>query len=68
MKLAKARALVHRFCNATHDMAFLGTIPLFSDDPDEQLAINAERRRIHTNFTRAENALIKALTEGENAE
>ena len=65
---AKAESLIYRFAVATTDMAFIGTIPMFSDDPDEQRAINAERRRIERNLTRTRNALLNALTKGECVE
>lgn len=64
----RAERLVKAFEEATYEIAFIGTIPLFSDDPDEQRAIDRERRRLRTNFTRTRNALLNALTKGECVE
>ena len=64
----RAKTLIYRLEVAATEMAFIGTIPVFSDDPDEQRAINAERRRLNTNLTRARNALLRALTEGDDTE
>ena len=58
---ANPEKLVNRFSDAVHDMAFLGAIPLFSDDREEQAAIDAERGRIQRNYSRTRNALLKAL-------
>ncbi len=57
----KAERLVAAFEDAVNDHVFLGTIPDFSPDPEEQQAIDRERRRIQTNYTRTRNRLIKAL-------
>lgn len=65
MTRSEAETLILRFQGAAEDFAFIGSIPRFSDDPDEQALINAERRRLHTNLSRTRNALIAALTSKE---
>ena len=57
----KAERLVAQFEAAVVDHAFIGTIPEFSDDPEEQMLIDRERRRLTTNLTKTRNRLIKAL-------
>lgn len=53
---------VDAFERAVADKAFEGAIPLFSDDREEQQALDAEHRRIRTNYTRARNRLLALLS------
>lgn len=46
------------FERAVVDHAFLGAIPLFSDDPEEQAAIDHERSRIINNYCRKRAAML----------
>jgi len=54
-------ALVAQFERAVEEHAFIGTIPLYSEDDDEQRRINAERRRLTTNLTKTRNNLLREL-------
>lgn len=54
-------ALIQQFERAVEEYAFIGTIPLYSDDDDEQRRINAERRRLTSNLTKTRNNLLREL-------
>ena len=56
---AKLQAAIDRFAGAVEDYAFLGTIPVYSDDDEEQRAIDRERSRIVNEREQAETALKK---------
>jgi len=62
-KLAKAIAA---FEKAVDEMAFIGTIPVYSDDPEEQVLITQARKRLKTNYTRTKNRLWKLYKEKTN--
>lgn len=53
---------VDAFERAVEDKAFEGTIPVFSDDREEQQALDAAHKRIQTNYTRARNRLLALLS------
>jgi hypothetical protein len=53
--------MLDAFESAVYDKAFEGTIPAWSPDREEQKLIDAARRRIKTNYTKARNRLLKAL-------
>jgi hypothetical protein len=59
--MTAAEKMVAAFEAAVKEHAFIGTIPLYHHDPDEQRAIDAERRRITTNYTKTRNRLLKVL-------
>jgi len=54
-------ALIQQFQRAVEEHAFIDTIPLYSEDDDEQRRINAERRRLTTNLTKTRNNLLREL-------
>jgi hypothetical protein len=57
----KADRMIRQFEHAVIEHADLGTIPLWSDEADEQKRINRERERIMGNYMRARIRLLKAL-------
>jgi hypothetical protein len=54
-------AIVAQFERAVAEHEFIGTIPLYSEDADEQRRINAERRRLVSNLTKTRNNLLREL-------
>lgn len=56
---AVAERLLDRFESAVIDHEDLGSIPVFADDPDEQRAIDRERRIRKSNYTRTRNRILK---------
>ena len=54
-------ALIQQFERAVEEHAFIGTIPLYFEDAEEQRRADAERRRIKANLTRTRNNLLKEL-------
>lgn len=65
MDRARAALLLAQFERAVIDHGDLGTIPLFSPDAQEQRHINATRRNIKAQYTKARNRLLKALLNPE---
>jgi hypothetical protein len=57
----KIEQAIDAFERAVNDAFEEGAIPLYSDDREEQRMINAARRRIRSNYTRARNRLLKML-------
>jgi len=65
MPSARQIALVLQFEQAVEEHAFIGCIPVVSEDHDEQLAINKERRRLTANLTKTRNNLLLELARVE---
>ena len=63
----KPEALVDAFEKAVEEFAFIGTIPGYSEDMEEQRAMDAERATLRRNRTRARNQLLKALESAQLA-
>lgn len=59
--MTRQEKLIDQFERAVEEQAFLGTIPVYSHDREEQQAIDATRKHIKANYTRARNRLLKEL-------
>lgn len=58
--MSVTRKQIDAFKAAVEELAFLGTIPEYSDDKEEMAAITQARARIKRNYTRSHNALLRA--------
>lgn len=61
MKRAEAERLLDRFEVVASNHDALGSIPVFSDDAEEQRLINFTRRSYKSAYTRTRNRLLKLL-------
>ena len=54
-------ALIQQFERAVTEHEWIGTIPVFCEDADEQRRADAERRRLTSNLTKTRNNLLREL-------
>ena len=54
-------AIVAQFERAVTEHEWIGTIPVFCEDADEQRRADAERRRLTSNLTKTRNNLLREL-------